>query len=105
MRARLARARSKAISYGRGSITKRRSPAFNFLVVMHKYFSDVTVHLRRDTDEVGANRSIIRLRPYFPLEQSYHYGDGCGPNDGYAKYSAYDAAGTGIRWRISFRHN
>ena len=77
----------------------------NLLVVMHKYFGDVAVHLRRDTDEVGANRSIIRLRPYLPLEQSYHYRDGCGPDDGDAKYSAYDAAGTGIGWKIIFRHS
>jgi hypothetical protein len=63
---------------------------------MHKYFVDLAIHLWRDTDEVGANRSIIRLRPYLPLEYSYYNSDGCGPYDGYAKHSAYDAAGAGI---------
>ena len=41
---------------------------FNLLVVTYVHLDDLTVDLWRDSDEIGANCSIIRLRPYLPLE-------------------------------------
>ena len=75
---------------------KEKVALLHLLVVAHTEFDDVTADLRSDADKVGADRGIVSLRPYLPLECSHNHGYGCGPDNSRAEQPANDAAGAGV---------